>query len=72
MHFADDIQIVVNGPAERYDVLCDGLFSCLAEIDIWMAQNGLRLNQCKTQLLPIGTWQQQSKVKFNEVKIIRT
>ena len=59
----------MSGPAEMYDVLCDELLSCLTEIDIWMAQNCLTLNQCKTQLLPVGTWQQLSKINCNEVKI---
>ena len=34
-----------------------------------MSQNRLKLNQCKTQFLPIGTWHQLSKINFDSISM---
>ena len=34
-----------------------------------MAGHRLKLNQCKTQIIPIGTWQQTSRLQINSVLI---
>lgn len=65
--FADDIQIIACSNASSFQGIVDRLVLCLSEIDLWMAKNRLKLNQCKTQFLPIGTWQQTSKIDFDSV-----
>ena len=67
--YADDIQIIASGTPESFNILCDRLLGCLSDVDEWMAKNSLKLNQCKTQLLPVGTWQQLSKINCKEVVI---
>ena len=67
--FADDIQIIASCPALSFQNLVDKMILCLSEIDVWMATNRLKLNQCKTQLLPIGTWHQTSKINFDSISV---
>ena len=67
--FADDMQIVSSAPVVLFDDMASRLIDCLVSVDNWMAQNGLRMNQCKTQMLPVGTWQQTSKIGFSSIKI---
>ena len=67
--YADDIQVVASCPPVLFDEMTDKFLDCLSCVDIWMAQNGIRLNQCKTQLLPVGTWQQISKIDANSLSI---
>ena len=69
MHaFADDIQIVASCPVYSINDTVKQLFNCLSDVDVWMSQNRLKLNQSKTQLLPVGTWQQLSKINFMEIQ----
>ena len=66
--FADDMQIITSCPAQSFDVVVNKFFCCLSKIDKWMSCNRLKLNQCKTQLLPVGTWQQMSKINLSEIQ----
>jgi hypothetical protein len=43
--------------------------NCVRDIRSWMAQNFLRLNDDKTEVLVIGTYQQLNKVSIPSVKI---
>ena len=70
--YADDIQIVASCPPAQFDALTGRLAACLSSVDAWMAQNGLKMNQCKTQVLPIGTWQQTSQISLNSIRINNT
>ena len=67
--FADDIQIISNSSLFLFQNLVQRFLSCLSEIDGWMSSHRLKLNQCKTQLLPVGTWQQMSKLDINSMHI---
>ena len=66
--FADDIQIITSSPADLYDVTVKICFDLLSVIDNWMSASRLKLNQCKTQLLTVGTWQQRSKLNLFKIK----
>ena len=66
--YADDIQIIVSGPALSFQTMAEKFLNCLNEIDSWMSHYRLKLNQSKTQFLPVGTWQQLSKLDFNAIK----
>ena len=67
--FADDIQIVASCPVSDFNNLTQEVVCCLMQIDLWMASNRLKLNACKTQLLPIGTWQQLRLLDVKSIKI---
>lgn len=67
--FADDIQVLVTSPPCSFGVEVDRFIRCLSEVARWMSSNSLKLNECKTQLLPIGTWQQLSRIDISSVKI---
>ena len=54
--FADDIQIIVSSSPECFNDALQIYVQCLLEIETWMSSNRLKLNQNKTQLLPIGTF----------------
>ena len=61
------MQIIASCHASLFQKMVDKLFGCLNEIDNWMSNNRLKLNQCKTQLLPVGTWHQLIKINFAEI-----
>ena len=67
--FADDLQIFANCLFSNFDDLVDRMRCCLSSDDGWMTRHGLKLNQCKTLFLPIGTWQQVSRINFKPIKI---
>ena len=66
---ADDLQIVANCLFSNFDDLVDRTRCCLSSVDGWMTRHGLKLNQCKTQFSPIGTWQQVSRINLKPIKI---
>ena len=65
--YADDLQIMAGSPASNFRILIDNFLLCLSHIDDFMSYHRLKLNQCKTQLIPIGTWQQTSRLKVVSV-----
>ena len=67
--FDDDIQLIVSSSPEFFHCAINRFVECLSEIDAWMSSNRLKLNQDKTQLRPIGTWQQLSKIDNRSVVI---
>ena len=67
--FADDIQIIVTSPPKSFDHAVETFVECLSEVNIWMSKNRLKLNRGKTQLLPVGTWQQLSKINVDSIVI---
>ena len=58
--FADDMQI--NAPlgccskTSSFVSSVDEFVCCFNKLNEWMNKNGLKLNENKTQLLPVGTW----------------
>ena len=67
--YADDLQIMASSPATGFNMLTDNFVKCLSLIDTFMSAHHLRLNQCKTKLIPIGTWQQTSRLTTNSVSV---
>lgn len=67
--YADDVQIVTSGLTGEMDFLIKKLMDCLSALDEWLGLNSIKMNQGKTQLVPIGTWQQTSKIITNHVTI---
>ena len=50
--YADDAQIYqVIKPLDNWDDISDGLEACLFDIKSWMCMNMLKLNQDKTELI---------------------
>ena len=54
------MQIVVDCPAILFDDAVDLFCGCLFDVGNWLSSNRLKLNESKTQLLPVGTWKQLS------------
>ena len=50
----------------------DRLVSCISDVDMWLGQNRLKLNQTKTQFMLAGTRQQISLVKPTSVNLCMT
>lgn len=67
--YADDIQLVASTPPNLFVGLTERLVNCLSKIDVWMSQNGIRMNKSKTNILPVGTWQRLSQIDLNSVRI---
>ena len=59
--YADDSQVYIsfslNNRAEQLAVMRN-MEECIRDIHFWMVNNGLKLNDNKTELLIIGTSQQ--------------
>jgi len=59
--YADDTQFCVSTPAEDHSDAVDRLTSCIIRVRGWMANNRLKLNEDKTQVIWLGTRQQLDK-----------
>jgi len=60
--YADDTQVYVSTPATDHVDAMDRLAACIEQIRDWMADNHLKLNEEKTQIIWLGTRQQLNKV----------
>jgi len=67
--FADDIQISLAVDPANMPVAIDRLVDCINNVDQWLGQNRLKLNQAKTQFMLVGTWQQLRLVNPNSVLV---
>ena len=69
--YADDIQVFVSFPPSRTELstAIKQLESCINEIKSWMESNGLKLNDCKSEFLLLGSTQMLSKVKSETIEI---
>lgn len=67
--YADDLQIMACTPAYDFDSLLNNFVACFSQIDDFMSFHRLKLNQCKTQLIPVGTWQQTSRLRIDSVTL---
>ena len=56
--YADDTQLCISVPVSAASEAAARLAKCVERLDLWMAQNRLKLNADKTQLMWLGTWQQ--------------
>ena len=70
--YADDHKLAVAFKAGNSDqesaIVCD-LESCLDDIGTWMAQNKLKMNNSKTEIIVYGNKQQLSKVRTSKMNI---
>jgi len=60
--YADDTQVYISTPATDHVDAMDRLAACIERIRDWMADNHLKLNEEKTQIVWLGTRQQLNKV----------
>jgi len=56
--YADDTQLYISVPMSAASETAARLAKCVERLDLWMAQNRLKLNADKTQLMLLGTQQQ--------------
>ena len=74
IQYADDTQILVSGPKSSLSDLVARLESSLTSLDIYFRSNGLKVNESKFEVLPLGTRQNLRDlpsfvVKFREVTL---
>ena len=50
-------------------IALEGLTKCINDVDEWLGQNRLKLNQVKTQFIIMGSWQQLRLVKPTAVNV---
>ena len=53
--YADDTQVYISTPATDHVDAMDRLAACIERIRDWMADNHLKLNEEKTQVIWLGT-----------------
>ena len=67
--YADDGQLYVYNKASGADSLVSRVTACIADIDLWMFSNRLKLNSDKTQFIWLGTWQQLQKITIDSITL---
>src|SRR6218665_350658 len=67
--YADDGQLYVFDKADGADSLVLRVNACIAEINVWMSSNRLKLNSEKTQFIWLGGRQQLNKVNINSINL---
>ena len=70
--YADDHKLAITfkaGNSEQENTTIDNLESCLSEVGKWMAQNKLKMNNSKTEIIIYGNKQQLSKVNINSLNV---
>jgi len=63
-------QLHVNCPAGDAEVAIHQLVACMADVDVWMKANRLRLNPQKTQLIWLGSRQQLEKLTAVDTELM--
>jgi hypothetical protein len=53
--YAEDTQLYMSFDIDECENVCAKMEACIAEVRCWMAQNFLRLNDSKTEVLVIGS-----------------
>ena len=63
------MQVFVSFPPSRTELstAIKQLESCINEIKSWMESNGLKLNDCTSEFLLLGSTQMLSKVKSETI-----
>ncbi len=67
--YADDTQLYLSFQSRDVDQSLSRIESCISDIQSWMVRNRLKLNGDKTELLFIGTPQQQAKLCHPSISI---
>jgi len=60
--YADDTQVYISTPASDHSDVMRRLSDCITLIRDWMANNRLKLNEDKTQVIWLGTRELLSKI----------
>ena len=68
--YADGEQLYVFDKASGADSLVSRVNACIAELDMWMSLNRLKLNSEKTQFIWLGGQQQLNKVNINSINLL--
>ena len=67
--YADDTQLYVSFRPGEEALALEKLERCIEDLRIWMSRNRLKLNDCKTEFLVIGTKNMLGKVKTTSVRV---
>ena len=51
--FADDLQLQMSAPPDRISELLHSMQSCIGDVKAWATANMLKLNDNKTELVPV-------------------
>ena len=53
--FADDLQLQMSAPPDRIYELLHSIQSCISDVKAWATANMLKLNDNKTELMPVSS-----------------
>ncbi|CAB3987163.1 Hypothetical predicted protein, partial [Paramuricea clavata] len=70
--YADDTQLYISFRADSridQETAVRTVEMCIDDIKRWMLANRLKLNEGKTEVILIGTWQQLEKIDFNDIRV---
>ena len=70
--YADDTQVLVSGPKSALPALIGDMEAALSSLDAYFRSNGLKVNETKFELLPIGTRQNLRNMPSFTVKFRNT
>ena len=57
IQYADDTQVLVSGQKSAISDMVDDMEACLASLDAYFLANGLKVNESKFEVIPLGTRQ---------------
>ena len=69
LFYADDGQLYLFGKAGEAESMISRVTECIADIDIWMSSNRLKLNSDKTQFIWLGSRYQRQKVDITSIQL---
>ncbi len=69
--YADDHQLYISfkpGPDTENECI-SAMEACISDVRRWMLLNRLMINDSKTEVMLIGTWQQLAKIRVDGIKV---
>ena len=67
--YADDTQLYGSVDLDNMSDLLDCMQSCVSEVNIWMRSNKLKMNNDKTEVLPIATVHKLPSIENNTLQV---
>ena len=67
--FADDLQLSISAKPLDVPNALNQFRNCMSTVNMWLGMNRLKLNQDKTRIMLVGTWQQLSTIKLTSVSV---